>query len=93
MLGAAPPPPRSSPAAITVNLSRALKLAGWALTPVTTRLPIGPRTIAVLTHSGFMFPVADPELAAIAVEEFLTTPVDWYAHLALAHLRARAGSR
>ncbi len=30
-----------------------------------------------------MFPVPDPELAAAAVAEFLTTPVEWYFHLAL----------
>ena len=37
-----------------------------------------------------MFPVADPELAAHARSaEFLNTPVDWYFHLALDHVRAR----
>jgi pimeloyl-ACP methyl ester carboxylesterase len=30
-----------------------------------------------------MFPLADPELAAVAVSEFLKTPVDWYLHLGL----------
>ena len=30
-----------------------------------------------------MFPVPDPELAAVAVKEFLATPVEWYIHLAL----------
>ena len=30
-----------------------------------------------------MLPVADRELAVKAVTEFLTTPVDWYFHLAL----------
>jgi pimeloyl-ACP methyl ester carboxylesterase len=69
---------------ITVNLSRAVKLAGRAITPVTTRLPVGPRVVSVLSHSGFMFPVQDPELAAIAVKEFLTTPIEWYFHLAMA---------
>ena len=32
----------------------------------------------MLTHTGFLFPVPDPELAAVAIAEFLTTPVDWY---------------
>lgn len=68
---------------ITINACRVGKLAGWAITPVTTRLPIGPRAIALLSHTGFMFPVADPELAAVGIKEFLTTPVQWYAHLAL----------
>jgi pimeloyl-ACP methyl ester carboxylesterase len=31
-----------------------------------------------------MFPVPDPELAAVAIREFLTTPIDWYMKLALA---------
>jgi pimeloyl-ACP methyl ester carboxylesterase len=75
--------PHVAARAITVNVSRVLKYAGKALTPVTTRLPVGPRAIAVLTHSGFMLPVPDPELAADAVREFLATPVDWYFHLAL----------
>ncbi|HET8959398.1 alpha/beta hydrolase [Nocardioides sp.] len=68
---------------LTVNLSRMLRYGGRALTPVTTRLPVGPRLISVISHSGFMLPVADPELAAIAVRAFLSTPVEWYCHLAL----------
>jgi len=54
--------------------------------------PVGPKAIAVLTHSGFMLPVPDPELAVIAVKDFLSTPVDWYFHLALrtsTHARVR----
>ena len=39
--------------------------------------------IAVLTHTGFMLPMPDPELARRAIKEFLTTPIDWYLHLAL----------
>ena len=38
----------------------------------------------MLSHSGFMLPVADPEGAAVAVREFLTTPIEWYMHLAIA---------
>ncbi|MBS45033.1 MAG: alpha/beta hydrolase [Nocardioides sp.] len=68
---------------VTVNAARALKVAGPVLNPVSRRLPIGRRAIAALTHSGFAFPVEDPELFARAVKEFLTTPLDWYAHLAL----------
>ena len=64
-----------------------LTVAGKALTPVTRRLPIGPRAVHLVTHSGFMFPVRDPELAAVGIAEFLTTPVDWYAHLALSTSR------
>jgi pimeloyl-ACP methyl ester carboxylesterase len=75
--------PRFAARALTVNLSRGLSIVGGALSPITSRLPIGPRAIELLTHTGFMFRLPDPELAALAVAEFLTTPVDWYAHLAL----------
>lgn len=75
--------PRLAARTVTVGLSRAMKLGGRLVTPVSSRLPVGPRTIAVLTRTGFMFPVPDPELAALAVAEFLKTPVDWYFHLAL----------
>ena len=78
--------------ALTVTASRALRYGGWALTPLACRLPIGERVIAALSHTGFMLPVRDPDLAAIAVREFLTTPIDWYFHLALStsrHARVR----
>ena len=68
---------------MTVALSRLLRLTGRAISPISTRIPIGSRTIAVLTHSGFMLPVPDPALAARAVGEFLSTPVEWFFHLAL----------
>lgn len=76
----------------TVNLSRALRYGGWALTPLARHLPVGPRGITLLGHTGFMFPIPDKELAVLAVREFLTTPVDWYYHLALRtseHARVR----
>jgi pimeloyl-ACP methyl ester carboxylesterase len=76
--------PRPVARQLTVNLARALKLAGRAITPVSTRLPVGPRGIAVLSHSGFMLPVADPAGAVNAVREFLVTPIEWYMHLAIA---------
>ncbi|WP_028636239.1 alpha/beta fold hydrolase [Nocardioides sp. URHA0032] len=69
--------------AIAVNLARALKYGGRLVTPLTTRLPVGRRTIDVVSHSGFMLPVADPELARRAVAAFLQTPVEWYSHVAL----------
>ncbi|HWM72183.1 MAG TPA: alpha/beta hydrolase [Nocardioides sp.] len=75
--------PRFVARTLTVGLSTLLNYAGKAISPVSTRLPVGPRAIAVISHSGFMLPVADRELAARAVSEFLTTPVDWYFHLAL----------
>jgi pimeloyl-ACP methyl ester carboxylesterase len=76
--------PRLVTRTVTTGLARALMVAGRAITPISTRLPVGPRTISALTHTGFMFPVPDPELAAVAVREFLTTPIEWYMKLALA---------
>ena len=75
--------PKQLSRATAVNITRALKLAGRALTPVARRLPIGRRAVALVSHSGFMLPVADPAVTAKAISEFLTTPVDWYMHLAL----------
>jgi pimeloyl-ACP methyl ester carboxylesterase len=72
---------------LTVNLARALRLGGWALTPVASRLPVGPRAIGLLGRTGFMFRVPDPALAAVAVSEFLTTPIGWYMQLALSTSR------
>ena len=68
---------------LTVSAARIARRAGFALTPIASRLPIGPRAIALVSHSGFMLPVKDPDNAARAISEFLTTPVDWYMHLAL----------
>jgi pimeloyl-ACP methyl ester carboxylesterase len=76
--------PRLVARGVAVNMARAFKLAGRAITPVSTRLPVGPKVIAVLSHSGFMLPVVDVEGAANAVREFLATPVEWYMHLAIA---------
>ena len=75
--------PRLVAGAIAVSSARLLHHAGKAITPVSRRLPIRPWTISALGRTGFMFPVPDRELAATAVREFLTTPVDWYFHLAL----------
>lgn len=82
--------PRFARAAITVNLARLMGLLGKPASLLTTRLPIGPKVVNVLSHSGFMLPVADPELTATTVHEMLQTPVDWYMHLAVRtskHLR------
>ncbi|GAB2881357.1 alpha/beta fold hydrolase [Nocardioides pacificus] len=75
--------PRPVRQAVAVSVARVLRYGGPALSPIARRLPIGPRAIAALSHSGFMLPVADPEVTARAVKEFLTTPLDWYGHLAL----------
>lgn len=75
---------------LTVNAARTARLLGRPASGFTRRIPVNPLTLGLLTHSGFMRPVEDPERARRAVAEFLTTPVDWYAHLALRtsqHLR------
>jgi pimeloyl-ACP methyl ester carboxylesterase len=75
--------PRIAAKAVAVNAARLLKYGGHLLTPISTRLPVGRRTIDLLSHSGLMFPVADPELAQRAIAAFLATPVEWYFHVAL----------
>jgi pimeloyl-ACP methyl ester carboxylesterase len=39
--------------------------------------------IEALSHTGLIFKVPDPELAAVAFREFLANPVEWYFHIAL----------
>jgi len=68
---------------ITVNGARLIRLAGPLLTPIAARLTMGPIAIALVSHSGFMFPVANAEHAGRAMREFLSTPIDWYFHMAL----------
>jgi pimeloyl-ACP methyl ester carboxylesterase len=78
--------------AITVNACRVARYAGWLATPITTRVPIGAKAVRLISHSGFMFPVADPEAVAVGLDEFRSTPVEWYAHLAIStsrHARVR----
>lgn len=78
--------------ALTVNLCRVAKYTGWAANPLVRRLPMGPRTIGLLGRTGFMFPMPDPEATALGMKEFVRTPVDWYARLALGtskHARVR----
>jgi pimeloyl-ACP methyl ester carboxylesterase len=75
--------PRFARAAITVNAARVMGLLGKPASVLARRLPIGPLSGHVLTHSGFMLPVPDVDLARRAVKEFLTTPIDWYMHLAV----------
>ena len=75
--------PRFARAAITVNAARAMGVLGKPLSLVARRLPVGPLTGHLLTHSGFMLPVPDAGMARRAIKEFLTTPIDWYMHLAV----------
>lgn len=82
--------PRPLRKPIAVTLARLFKLAGTPLHLVGRNLPVGQLTYEVLTRSGFMFPMPDPLNARRAVRQFLSTPTDWYMHLALhssLHLR------
>lgn len=74
--------PRFARRPIAVGIVGTLARTGWAVTPVTSRLPIGRRAANLVRHSGFMMPSAGLETVERAVAEFLTTPVEWYMHLA-----------
>lgn len=74
--------PRFARRPIALGIASTLARTGRAFTPVMTRLPVGRRSAFLLQHSGFMLPGADPAVVERAVQEFITTPVDWYMHLA-----------
>lgn len=74
--------PRPTRKPIALGVTGLLAKTGRAITPISSRLPVGPITAQLLTHSGFMMPVADTHDMRRAVKEFLQTPVDWYMHLA-----------
>jgi pimeloyl-ACP methyl ester carboxylesterase len=75
--------PRPVVRALAASSTQVLKYAGRALTPLTSRLPIGPQLIELAARTGLILPFPDPELGALALEEFLSTPAEWYFHLAL----------
>ena len=75
--------PRPLRKPIATNIARVLKVSGRPLHAIAARLPIGPISLELMTHSGFMLPMPGPELARRAIKEFLTTPTAWYMHLAL----------
>ncbi|WP_182377239.1 alpha/beta hydrolase [Nocardioides sp. WS12] len=75
--------PRFVARAVTINACRVAQHAGLVVNPIARRIPMGPRTVKLITRTGFIFPVEDLEATAIGLEEFLTTPIDWYARLAI----------
>lgn len=79
--------PRLLARALTVNVCRVAQYTGPVTNPIARRIPMGPALVKLLGRTGFMFPVADVDAAALGLQEFLTTPVDWYAHLALSTSR------
>ena len=74
--------PRPARRPLALGITRTLRAGGRALTPVTSRLPVGPVMAQLMTHSGFMLPAPDHHHVRRAIKEFLRTPVDWYMHLA-----------
>ncbi|HEX6247384.1 MAG TPA: alpha/beta hydrolase [Nocardioidaceae bacterium] len=76
--------PRVARRPLSVGVTHLLRRAGRVITPVTTRLPVGVALAQALSHSGFMLPTSEITAVRRAVKEFLSTPVDWYMHLALA---------
>lgn len=74
-----------APAARLVSrtASQVLRRTGGLVTPIASRIDVGPRAIDLFRRAGLIGHVPDPELAALALQEFLTTPVEWYFHLAL----------
>ena len=76
--------PRPLRRPLSLGVAGSLEHLGPLITPVTTRLPVGRVTAQLLTHSGFMLPVPDTTDVQRALREFLTTPVEWYMHLARA---------
>ncbi|MBM9459255.1 alpha/beta hydrolase [Nocardioides sp. zg-536] len=79
--------PRFVARALTVNLCRVAQYSGPITNPLVRRIPMNAQVVRLLGRTGFMFEVADEEAAAVGLKEFLTTPVDWYAKLALATSR------
>ncbi|WP_370289671.1 alpha/beta fold hydrolase [Nocardioides sp.] len=79
--------PRPVARALTVNLCRVAQHVGAVANPIVRQIPAGPGLVRALGRTGFMFPVPDADATAVGVKEFLTTPVDWYARLALATSR------
>jgi pimeloyl-ACP methyl ester carboxylesterase len=82
--------PRPIRRPLTGGAAWLLAHTGWAISPVSTRLRLGPVSTILLQHSGFMLPGADKADVRATVEEFMATPLDWYMHLAarlVAHRR------
>jgi pimeloyl-ACP methyl ester carboxylesterase len=76
--------PRVARKPLSVGVVRMLRTAGRAITPVSSRLPVSVLFALLLSHSGFMMPTKEIPAVRRAVKDFLSTPVDWYMHLALA---------
>lgn len=74
--------PRIARRPVALLAARSLETLSPVVSPVTTRLRIGPLAAYVLQHSGLMMPSADPAVVRRAVRTYLDTPVAWGMHLA-----------
>jgi len=76
--------PRPFRTPLTTGAARAVRLVGPVVTPVARRVPMGPVTTTALRFSGIVWPTASYGDVRRVTREFLTTPIEWYMHLALA---------
>ncbi len=76
--------PRPLRTPLSTGAARAVRLVGPVVTPVARRVPMGPVTTTVLRFSGMVWPTASYDDVRRVTREFLTTPIEWYMHLALA---------
>jgi pimeloyl-ACP methyl ester carboxylesterase len=76
--------PRPLREPIVLGVARAMEAFGPLITPLTRRIAMGPVATTALRYSGVMLPLARAADVRRTVREFLTTPVDWYGHLAVA---------
>lgn len=81
--------PRIARRPVARAVTASLQKLGPVLSPVVSRLPVGPLATFVLQHSGLMFPGADPDVLQRAVRTYLDTPLEWGMHLALVADRHR----
>jgi len=79
--------PRIARRPLALGIAATLSRTGGLVSLLTTRLPVGGWLTRLVRHSGFLLPSADPDDVERALREFLSTPVEWYMHLACAAAR------
>ncbi len=76
--------PRGLRRPLAVAIARLGRRSGPALNWFAAHVPVNPRSVWLLTHTGFMLPGADPGVLRGALAEFLQQDWGWYYGLALA---------
>lgn len=69
---------------VSMAIVKGLEKLGRPLNLAIKMTPMGHLFTQLVSHSGFMFPVANSRLAGKAIRQVLQTPMQWYMHLALA---------